>query len=63
MIGINKRVYGYASNIVALGNEMKHYMVKQTLVSEAEKIKVIPNWYSANKITDDTTVLTRNFKS
>ncbi|EHL68890.1 TPA: glycosyltransferase family 4 protein [Bacillus cereus] len=62
MKSINKRVYGYASSVVALGNEMKHYMLEQGLVSEEEKIKVIPNWYSDNKITDNDIVFNEEFK-
>ena len=63
MKSINKRVYGYATSVIALGNEMKCYMIKQGFISEEEKIKVIPNWYSTNKITDNATVLIRNLKS
>ena len=63
MIGINKRVYGYASNIVALGNEMKHYMVKQTLVSEAEKLRLFQIGIVLIKLQMILLFLTRNFKS
>ena len=62
MKSINKRVYGYATSVIALGNEMKCYMIKQGFISEEEKIKVIPNWYSTNKITDNATVFNKEFK-
>ena len=40
MKSINKRVYGYATSVIALGNEMKCYMIKQGFISEEEKLRL-----------------------
>jgi Glycosyltransferase len=46
---INKSVYSNASKIVALGEEMKDYLLKYRVPNES-KIEVIPNWYDKNKL-------------
>lgn len=47
----NKIVYKEAEKVVALGHEMKQYMLKKALVKNQEKVEVIPNWYDQGKIT------------
>ncbi len=42
---INRAVYGNASAIVALGQDMKRYMATSGLAPHPERIEVIPNWY------------------
>jgi glycosyltransferase involved in cell wall biosynthesis len=44
----NRRVYPRASAIVAIGQEMKRYMLSTGLAKVADNIKVIPNWYDGD---------------
>ncbi|WP_339219904.1 glycosyltransferase family 4 protein [Paenibacillus sp. FSL H8-0332] len=46
----NRIVYKNAEHIVALGEEMKSYMLENKLTLYEEKIKVIPNWYDGTKL-------------
>ncbi len=41
----NRLVYPRATAIVAIGTEMKQYMLKSGLARDEAKIRVIPNWY------------------
>ncbi len=41
----NRLVYPRASAIVAIGTEMKQYMLKSGLARDEAKIRVLPNWY------------------
>ncbi|HDX9579056.1 glycosyltransferase family 4 protein [Bacillus cytotoxicus] len=62
MLYINRKVYTYASGIVALGNEMRNYMIKQKIAIKPEKIKVIPNWYSEKKLPSSSTINNEEFR-
>jgi glycosyltransferase involved in cell wall biosynthesis len=44
----NSRAYPRASAIVAIGEEMKQYMLSSGLAMDASRIKVIPNWYDGD---------------
>lgn len=44
----NRRVYCRAQAIVAIGGEMKRYMLSSGLAADAERIHVIPNWYDGS---------------
>jgi glycosyltransferase involved in cell wall biosynthesis len=46
----NKVVYKHASVVIALGEEMKTYMLDNKFTTVEEKIMVIPNWYDGTKI-------------
>lgn len=50
MRSINQRVYGQASRVVALGTEMRDYMIRTGIGENPDRIKVIPNWYSGNSL-------------
>ncbi len=45
---INKRVYASADSVVALGTEMKQFMLKNRRIND-DRITVIPNWYEDRK--------------
>lgn len=45
----NRRVYRRASAIVALGDEMKRYMLSAGLTQDEDRIHVIPNWYDGGE--------------
>lgn len=49
---INNRVYGTASKIVVLGNEMKNYLVENKIALKPDNLVVIPNWYNDVKLTN-----------
>ena len=49
---INKRVYRQANRVVALGTEMKEYLVDNGLTEEPDLVEVIPNWYSGQELKD-----------
>lgn len=50
MRSINERVYGEAARVVALGMEMRDYMIKTGIAEKPERIRVIPNWYSGDSL-------------
>ena len=50
MRSINRRVYGQASRVVALGKEMRDYMIRTGIAEKPDHIRVIPNWYSGNSL-------------
>lgn len=58
---INKKVYTHASAIIALGNEMKDYMIKRKIVVKPELVHVIPNWYSKKKINEKDVIHNKEF--
>jgi glycosyltransferase involved in cell wall biosynthesis len=62
MIFINSKVYKTASGVVALGNEMKDYLIKQNIASKPEIINVIPNWYSDEKLNNNNSINNIEFK-
>lgn len=49
---INKRIYGNATKVVALSNEMKEYLLNNREYIQEQQIEVIPNWYEAKVISD-----------
>ncbi|WP_127017280.1 glycosyltransferase family 4 protein [Anoxybacter fermentans] len=59
---INRKVYGHASRVIALSNEMKSYMIDHGIAIKPEIIKVIPNWYSEEKIINSNDVNNKEFK-
>ena len=58
---INKRVYKHSSNIVALSLDMKDYLINEKNI-KSKKIKVIPNWYSEEKVNKKNTMKNAEFK-
>ncbi|MEN6414764.1 MAG: glycosyltransferase family 4 protein [Veillonellales bacterium] len=48
---INKKVYKYADSVVAIGTEMKQYMISHGIAINPEIINIIPNWYSEEKLS------------
>jgi hypothetical protein len=52
MRSINKRVYQVADRVVALGTEMKEYLVDKGIAPVPDRVEVIPNWYSAAELKD-----------
>lgn len=59
---INKKVYSHAAKVVALGNEMKLYMLENSITNRSDVIEVIPNWYNGNKVTKQETIYNEEFK-
>ena len=59
---INKKVYTHASAIIALGNEMKDFMIKRKIAVKPELVHVIPNWYSKKKIKGKDIIHNKEFK-
>jgi glycosyltransferase involved in cell wall biosynthesis len=59
---INNKVYRYASGIVAIGTEMKQYMLKRDTAINPDLIRVIPNWYSENKLKGNVNINNKEFK-
>lgn len=53
----NRLVYSRASKVIALGEEMKAYMLKRELTKDQDKIEVIPNWYDRNKVDGAPTAI------
>ncbi|MEV5112726.1 glycosyltransferase family 4 protein [Peribacillus frigoritolerans] len=51
---INSKVYRYSSKVVALSQEMKEYLLNQKIAVNPESINVIPNWYSDEKVNNNT---------
>jgi glycosyltransferase involved in cell wall biosynthesis len=45
----NRRVYRRASAVVALGEEMKRYMLSSGLIADEDRVHVIPNWYDGGE--------------
>ncbi|MFF2755783.1 glycosyltransferase family 4 protein [Psychrobacillus sp. NPDC058041] len=58
---INNCVYSNASNIVLLGNEMKDYVLNQNIAKSSINLKVIPNWFSNEKMVQQTLVVNDEF--
>lgn len=59
---INKKVYKEASKVVALGNEMKKYMIEKGIAIKPEKVEVIPNWYDKDKVTSSNVINNNEFQ-
>lgn len=59
---INGKVYKNASAIIALGKEMKSYMVTQGISKNPETIRVIPNWYSEEKLGTKKEIINSDFQ-
>lgn len=49
---INKRIYKNISNVVALSNEMKEYLLENREQIEEKQVVVIPNWYENKSVED-----------
>lgn len=49
---INKRVYRQADKVVAMGTEMKDYLVDKGIAADPQRVAVIPNWYSDTGLVD-----------
>lgn len=58
---INKRVYEKADKIVLLGNEMKEYVIENSIASREEHLHVIPNWYSNENLLVTEEVVNEEF--
>lgn len=58
---INRTVYGQAKKVVALGSEMKNYLVRNQFTSDPNRIVVIPNWFSGEELVGHI-VKNREFK-
>lgn len=54
MRAVNKRVYRQAKRVVALGNEMKDYLLSSEIIDRPNSIQVIPNWYSGESFQSNT---------
>ncbi|MCR2045359.1 glycosyltransferase family 4 protein [Anaerosalibacter massiliensis] len=59
---INKRVYNNASKVVALGTEMKRYMLENNITNRSDIIEVIPNWYNGEKLIKQNIIFNKEFK-
>ncbi|RID82708.1 glycosyltransferase WbuB [Mesobacillus zeae] len=59
---INSKVYRYSSAVVALSNDMKDYLIEHKIAIKPEIIKVIPNWYSHDKLDTNGKVYNEEFK-
>jgi len=60
---INRKVYKHASRVIALGSEMKRYMVNHGIAIKPEIVEIIPNWYSDEKITNRSVINNKEFKN
>lgn len=52
---INKKVFKYVKNVVALSGEMKSYLLKHRPLLKDHQVYVISNWYEDKKIDNITT--------
>ncbi|ULL20123.1 glycosyltransferase WbuB [Paenibacillus sp. H1-7] len=59
---INTKVYQHATKIVALGSEMKSYMINTNIAPDCTNIEVIPNWYNDKKIGKTSKIHNKEFK-
>ncbi len=59
---INKRVYGNASDVILLGNEMKEYVIENEIAPNKNNLRVIPNWFSNESAVQNKKVMNEEFK-